>query len=621
MSIQLVSVSRTFGTQAALKEVSLEVRRGDCYGFIGHNGAGKTTAMRIALGLIRPSGGRVLVDGFDARAHPREARARMGGLIEVPGFHPGLGGPRNLVLLARLQGLDRAAARREAGRLMELMGLEHAGSKPVRAYSQGMRQRLGIAQALLGSPPYVLLDEPTNGLDPEGIAEIRRVLRRLGREEATTVLISSHQLHELAGLCTRVGVLRQGELVVEEETEALFARGSDRYLLDARPRAKAVEVCERMGLATDGDGADALRIELGELPPQDLARELVEAGVELASFAPRPPSLEEIYLRFTRGGASAEGRRALPPDRRPAAAPSAQSPRETRAPGLGTLRALRYELSRLSARAGFPLLLALPALVAVLDVLRRAWQARGLLERVEDQELYSATAVTAFEGVGVGLRAALPIAAAVVAGVASQSLAGELSRGTLRNALLRPVHRLEMAAGKLLGVLVAGLVTYLVLVAAALVASTACFDFGDVVEALPNGATYPLVAADELWPELRRALLAPLLPLAAYVGLGFLAGGLVRGGAGALALALGALVSLDLARAFARGPGLEGWLPSAYLPSPLGDTSFLGYFADAAEGVSNASFAFADTALLVPGLWLLAAFALASIGLLRRAVP
>src|SRR5262245_12183043 len=158
MTLRLDSVTRRFGAHVALDAVSLHVRRGDCYGFLGHNGAGKTTAMRIALGLDRPQRGRVLVDGFDARDHPREARARMGGLIEQPGFHGHLSGTTNLVLLARLSAMDRGAARTEASRLLEAVGLAHAGSKPVRAYSQGMRQRLGIAQALLGRPAIVLLD-------------------------------------------------------------------------------------------------------------------------------------------------------------------------------------------------------------------------------------------------------------------------------------------------------------------------------------------------------------------------------------------------------------------------------------------------------------------------------
>ena len=215
MTLRLVGVSKRFGRQTVLDAVTIHVRRGDCYGFLGHNGAGKTTALRVALGLIRPSAGTVLVDGFDGRTHPREARARMGGLIEVPGFRDGADATSNLRALARLGGLRRGAARAECARLLELVGLADVGVKPVRAFSQGMRQRLGLAQALIGRPAYVLLDEPTNGLDPEGIADLRDVLHRIRAEDGVTVLLSSHQLSEVAGICNRVGIIRRGRMILE----------------------------------------------------------------------------------------------------------------------------------------------------------------------------------------------------------------------------------------------------------------------------------------------------------------------------------------------------------------------------------------------------------------------
>ncbi|MFN0009969.1 MAG: ABC transporter ATP-binding protein, partial [Planctomycetota bacterium] len=251
MVLQLLDVSRTFGQQRALDRVSIHVRRGDCYAFIGHNGAGKTTAMRVALGLDRGFEGRVLIDGFDAREHPREARARMGGLIEVPGFHGGADGTSNLVTLARLQGLSRDEARREAGRLIELVGLVHAGSKPVAAYSQGMRQRLGIAQALIGRPMCVLLDEPTNGLDPQGIAEMQSLFTRLTRDEGLTVLLSSHHLAQISGLVNRVGVLHQGRLLVEAETQELLGGTNGRYKLelDSPEEAALTRALEPIGVS------------------------------------------------------------------------------------------------------------------------------------------------------------------------------------------------------------------------------------------------------------------------------------------------------------------------------------------------------------------------------------
>src|SRR5262245_45857429 len=183
MALRLVDVHHAYGGRPALRGVSLHLLPGDRYGFIGHNGAGKTTALRIALGLIRPDRGRVLVEGFDAARHPLEARARVGGLIETPGFHGGLSGQRNLEPLARAAGLGRAEARGAAAEALERVGLSADGGRSAGGYSQGMRQRLGIAQALLGRPRVVLLDEPTNGLDPEGIRDVRRLLEALARDD------------------------------------------------------------------------------------------------------------------------------------------------------------------------------------------------------------------------------------------------------------------------------------------------------------------------------------------------------------------------------------------------------------------------------------------------------
>jgi len=211
---------------------------------------GKTSALRIALGLLHPQRGTVSVDGFDARRHPREARARMGGLIEVAGFYGELGGRSNLRLLARLRGLTRRDAAREADRVLELVGLRAQAAKHVHAYSQGMRQRLGIAQALLGRPRYVLLDEPTNGLDPEGIHDLRQLLRRLANETGVTILLSSHLLDEVAGLCTRIGVLHRGRMLVEAPTAELLGEDHPSFHLDTDDNAAAAELlADRPGVS------------------------------------------------------------------------------------------------------------------------------------------------------------------------------------------------------------------------------------------------------------------------------------------------------------------------------------------------------------------------------------
>jgi len=615
MSLRLISLTRRFGSQLALDDVSIHVRDGDCYGFIGHNGAGKTTAMRIALGLQRANAGRVLVDGYDTREAPLEARARMGGLIEVPGFHPMLDGPANLRLLARLQGIPAAEARREVGRLSVLVGLAHAGKKHVHAYSHGMRQRLGIAQALLGRPAYVLLDEPTNGLDPEGIAEIREVLVHLTREEGVSVLISSHQLHEISDVCNRIGVLKGGRLMVEAPTRELLDARSTRHLVATDRNEQAARVLAQLGVAFE-TVSEGLIFEPGAREPAGIARALVEAGLGLERFGPRPATLEEIYLNTSAGEAAA---RPVPPAE--AAEPEAEG--EPRAPGRALLRMARYELLRWTGHGLTPAMMLLPSALAAATVLFSYQRSVANEALVETGQRFSTTEVTAFEGFGVGLRAGLMLFSWVVAGLASQSIAGELARGTLRNVLLRPLRRAQVAAGKAIALLVMSLGAYGALVLAALVAAGLAFDFTGVSEILPNGERFELegFTPAELWPLLREASLQPLLPLAAACGIGFLAGAVARSGAGALALSLSALVALDLARTVARSLGAEAWLHSAYLPSPLGDTSFLNYYVDSSQGVSNSSFVYADTSVVVPLLWCALSFGAAALLLSRRPVP
>ncbi len=611
MSLRLVGVTKRYGAQAALDRVSIHVRAGDIYGFIGHNGSGKTTAMRVALGLIRANEGRVLVDGFDAARHPREARARMGALIESPGFHGGWSGARNLAELARVQGFSRRDAEHEARALLDRVGLSHAADKAAHAYSHGMRQRLGIAQALIGSPRYVLLDEPTNGLDPEGIAEIREVLRALNQERGTTLLISSHQLHEIAALCTRIGVLRAGRLVAESETSVLLA-SQGRYRVEAADTPAAVAALHGLGLEPVAQ-AGGLVVDLRERAPVEVSRALFERGVSLSAFAPLPQTLEEIYVRFSRASASA------PPVHEPPEAPAA--PREPLAPPAPVLRALCAEVRRWWSAPAVPVLLCAPAVLGAITMARRGAEAARDTEAVAGRTLFSATDVNGFEVVGQALQAGLPVLAFATLGLASQSLAAELGRGTLRNLLLRPLTRAQAALGKIAALCLAALASYALLAGTAVGIAHAAFGFGDVSELLPNGARFVLVPAAQLWPDLHLALLSPVLPLLAYATLGFLCSAFARSGAAALAYALGAGVVLDLARAVLRGLGWAGALPADHLPSPLSDTSFVRFYVDVSQGISNARFDHAGLVVWVPVLWILVCSLLAVSVLTRRDVP
>lgn len=620
MALELRNVSKRFGGQLALDGVSLRIEKGDCYGFIGHNGAGKTTAMRIALGLQRPDSGSVVVDGFDAARYPREARARLGALIETPGFQGSWSGTRNLAELARLQGMTRNAASAEARKWFDRVGLAHAGAKSVQHYSQGMRQRLGIASALLGSPRYVLLDEPTNGLDPEGIAEVRALVNGLRRDEGHSFLVSSHQLHELSAICNKIAVLRGGRLLADAETSTLLAASGARWRLEASDKQAAERVLSAIGVERSRNAPPderGLWLDLGPVQSTAVTRALVERGIGVVSFAPHENSLEEIYLRF----AEASRTQKVTAESPKSGASATAAPTERFAPSGPIARMAAFDLRRYVRSPGLWFLFTAPALLGIVACLRRGMQSSSDQSAIQSETLFSATGVNGFEAVGLALQAGLPLLAFLALGLASQSLAAEYARGTLRNILLRPLRRIECALGKGVALLAITLGSYALLVAAACALASALFDFGDVAEVLPNGQRFTLTPAAALWPEFWRALASPLLPLLTYAAIGFLCGAIARTGAGALGLALGTGVALDLSRALAREFGHSGVLPSDHLPSPLSDTSFLRFYVDSAQGVSNAVFEFPHASWIVPVAWTLACFAVASRILQNRAIP
>ena len=216
-ALQTDGLTRRFGSRTAVDRVSLRVEEGDIYGFLGPNGAGKTTAIRCILGLIRRDAGEVRIFG---EAHPVRQRRGVGAVVETPAFHLGLSGRANLLRAAAYAGAPAG----DVERVLALTGLADRAGDRVRAYSLGMRQRLGIARALLGRPRLLVLDEPTNGLDPRGMHDVRRLLARLAAEEGLTVFVSSHLLAEVQQLCNRVGILHRGRLVALGTVAELRAR-------------------------------------------------------------------------------------------------------------------------------------------------------------------------------------------------------------------------------------------------------------------------------------------------------------------------------------------------------------------------------------------------------------
>jgi ABC-2 type transport system ATP-binding protein len=286
-------LTKRFGAVCAVDDIDLDVREGDIYGFLGANGSGKTTTVRMLLGLVLATGGEIRLLGQPMPRSARQVLPQVGALVEGPAAYPHLSGRANLALFdaAGPAGLRRGRRQRIAD-VLDQVGLDPGDRRGVRTYSLGMRQRLGLAGALLRAPRLLVLDEPTNGLDPQGIHEVRELLLGLNRA-GTTVFLSSHLLAEVEQLCTRVGVLDRGALVVQDRLEALrgptgrtLVRTPDaRRALDLLPgRATAVEA-DRL-VVDDGDAAEVNRL-------------LVSQGIRVRELAPERRDLEQVVLEAT----------------------------------------------------------------------------------------------------------------------------------------------------------------------------------------------------------------------------------------------------------------------------------------------------------------------------------
>ena len=283
----------------AVDHVDLNVRSGDVYGFLGPNGAGKTTTLRMALGLITPTEGTVELFGRDPLHHGAHALQGVAGFVEAPRFYPYLSGRKNLELLAALDG-DGAAARIEE--VLEIVELSARAKHRVGGYSHGMRQRLGIAAALLRRPRLLILDEPATGLDPAGMRDMRALIRRLA-EEGITVLLSSHQLPEVQELCDRVAIVDSGRVVYEGALADLRRQGGAGYRLRTTDDTRALEVAlAQSGIEHASTGEYGLGFQAQERDVGELSLALAHAGIGILTLTPELATLEDLFFRLTEGG-------------------------------------------------------------------------------------------------------------------------------------------------------------------------------------------------------------------------------------------------------------------------------------------------------------------------------
>jgi len=290
--IETRHLRKCYGKLVAVKDLNLTVFRGDVFGFLGPNGAGKSTTIRMLVDLIRPTAGEIRLFGLSLARNRADVLGKVGALVEKPDFYDFLTARENLHQIARmLPGVTRSAI----DEVLEIVGLTARANERVKAYSHGMRQRLGIAQALLGRPELVILDEPTIGLDPQGMREVRLLIRQLA-EQGMTVFLSSHLLHEVEQVCTRMAIINHGELVVEGSVEDLLHSQPAQLVLELNASTELLEQVRRLpfvGAIVRENRTWKVEVPFGRIP--ELNRFLVERGAEIFRMEPKT-TLEDYYL-------------------------------------------------------------------------------------------------------------------------------------------------------------------------------------------------------------------------------------------------------------------------------------------------------------------------------------
>jgi ABC-type multidrug transport system ATPase subunit len=300
-------LTKRFGSQTVVAQVDLSVEAGAVYGFLGPNGSGKTTTIRMLLGLISPTDGSITLLGQPLPGRLNAVLRRVGALVEGPAFHPYLSGRANL---ARLDAADRFSDPATAGRridaALDRVGLLAAATKRYRAYSLGMRQRLGIANALLMPRDLLILDEPTNGLDPQGTREVRHLIGELSRD-GITVLVSSHLLAEVDQMCSHVGVMYEGRLVSQGAIGELRASSVQTVRVDTDRPVEAGRVLSSLGLTQVQVETTHVTGLLGDVAVEKIVPDLVDANIAVLGFAVQQPSLEDVFVGLTGEGFDVSG--------------------------------------------------------------------------------------------------------------------------------------------------------------------------------------------------------------------------------------------------------------------------------------------------------------------------
>ncbi|ACO84393.1 ABC transporter ATP-binding protein [Clostridium botulinum] len=302
--LQTYNLTRKYGTTAVVDNINMNIKKGEIYGFLGRNGAGKTTTLRMIMGLISPTKGEYEL--FGKKMRDREVFGRIGAIIETPGFYPNLTARENLDIHRRLMGIPNKEYVDEA---LEIVGLTNYDikKKKVKKYSLGMKQRLGVARALLHKPELLILDEPTNGLDPVGIKEMRETLLDLNKKKEITILVSSHILGEIQQLATKIGIIHNGKLLEEIDYKSFEKKNRHYINLRVDNDKRAVTILEKSMNIKDYEVTEPNKIRIYEMlhKSNDVAKKMISEGVDVYEVNVMNDTLEDYFVRLTGGGQGA----------------------------------------------------------------------------------------------------------------------------------------------------------------------------------------------------------------------------------------------------------------------------------------------------------------------------
>lgn len=297
--VEIRKLSKTIGNKQIIKNLNLDLHKGEITGFLGPNGAGKTTTIRMMVGLMRPTEGDVLIGGKSVRHDFEASIEKVGVIVENPEMYKYMSGYKNLVHFARMH---KGVTKERIDEVIEQVGMKNRIKEKVGSYSLGMRQRLGLAQALLNNPEFLILDEPTNGLDPAGIREFRMYLRKVAKENDVAIFVSSHLLSEIELLCDRIAIIQNGELI---DIKNVNEHQKSRYYIEAKPAGQAKQVLEEIGFSVQPHERGYLIDTEAEHIPGAI-KLLIAAGIDLYVIQPHRTTLEDQFLEMTGGGEIAQ---------------------------------------------------------------------------------------------------------------------------------------------------------------------------------------------------------------------------------------------------------------------------------------------------------------------------